>query len=110
MLNRKQLTVSSFDAENEFKGSATTINSNLQEAMIQIDKLNSTTFDNLSHGLQESDWTQLPVNGQYSGRVKYGRAFSLTPEEVVNIAREQRGLAPLEPSPCTGKPTTDTTC
>ena len=91
-----------FDVEkNEFKGSATTINSNLQEATrIQIDKLNSTTFDNLSHGLQESDWTQLPVNGQYSGRVKYlGRAFSLTPEEVVNAARAQRGLAPLEPSP-----------
>ena len=91
-----------FDVEkNEFKGSATTINSNLQEATrIQIDKLNSTTFDNLSHGLQESDWTQLPVNGQYSGRVKYlGRAFSLTPEEVVNHARAQRGLAPLEPSP-----------
>ena len=42
---------------------------------------------------------QQPSNGIYSERVHYlGRRFGLTPEEVVNLTRQQKGLAPLQPS------------
>lgn len=87
--------------KNEFKPSALTGNQAANEqARLQIDRLNNTEFNDLSAGLVESDWTMPPKNGQYSERVKYlGRRFSLTPEEVVNLTRQQKGLPPNSPSP-----------
>ena len=87
--------------KNEFKTSALTSNQATNEAArVQIERLDSTTADNLAAGLLESDWTTPPQNGRYSERVHYlGRRFSLTPEEVVNMARKQKGLEQVAPSP-----------
>jgi len=91
-----------FDSnKNEFKPSGLVSNQNANEqARLTIEQLNNTELNNLSEGLAESDWTQLPPNGKYSERVKFlGRRFGMTPEEIINETRRQKGLQPLAPSP-----------
>ena len=91
-----------FDTEtNEFKSAALNTNRGLEQAsQLVIRQLDATTADNLGAALQEQDWAQPVTNGQYSERVKYlGRRFGLTPSEVVDMVRAQKGLQPMPKSP-----------
>ena len=96
---KKKLDPNEFwDAEkNMFAGEATKVNRGLQQAAaMQVRLLESTTIRDLQKGLQDSDY--LPsTGGMYSERVQFlGRQFGKTPEEIVRMAREQKGLPPLE--------------
>tara|TARA_B100000530_G_scaffold77341_1_gene46376 strand:- start:6361 stop:8727 length:2367 start_codon:yes stop_codon:yes gene_type:complete len=72
----------------------------IEDLSVQMQKINATKADNLKEGLHESDYMAPPRQGQYSDRVKQlGRRFGLRPKEIVDLARSQQGLPPLQNSP-----------
>jgi hypothetical protein len=83
--------------KNEFKTGATAVNQNVQQAyQRQIQKIKDTTIRKLETGLLESDYLA-PSDNRYSERVKLlGTQFGKTPSEIVAMARQQKGLPPLE--------------
>ena len=74
---------------------------NLQSAAAkQYKKLFNTPLTKLSDGLLESDWIAPPTNGRYSERVRLlGSRYGMTQKQVVDLARAQQGLFPLNPTP-----------
>ena len=90
-----------FDAgKNQFKQSATEQHFGLQQAAeMQARAIKNTTITDLSTGLYESDYLAPAVNSRYSERVvQLGRQFGKTPSEIIAMARQQKGLPPLEPN------------
>ena len=83
--------------KNEFKTGATAVNQNVQQAyQRQIQKIKDTTIRELKTGLLDSDYLA-PSDNRYSERVKLlGKQFGKTPSEIVAMARQQKGLPPLE--------------
>ena len=89
-----------FDAgKNQFKQSATETHFGLQQAAeMQARAIKNTKITDLSTGLYESDYLAPPANTRHSERVvQLGRQFGKTPDEIVAMARQQKGLPPLEP-------------
>jgi hypothetical protein len=67
---------------------------------IMAQQLEQTTLQDLSKGLYESDYTQPPVQGRYSERVRFlARRYGMRPKEIVDMARQQRGLPALNSTP-----------
>ena len=63
-----------------------------------MNRLNNTTITNLSTGLNDSDYVP-KSSGRYSERIHYlGKRFGKTPGEIINLARAQKGLPPLDPT------------
>ena len=71
-----------------------------QATRMMAQQLEQTTLQDLSKGLYESDYTQPPVQGRYSERVRFlARRYGMRPKEIVDMARQQQGLPPLNSTP-----------
>lgn len=71
-----------------------------QATRIMAQRLEQTTLQDLSKGLYESDYTQPPVQGRYSERVRFlARRYGMRPKEIVDMARQQQKLPPLNSTP-----------
>jgi hypothetical protein len=67
-----------------------------QATRMMAQRLEQTTLQDLSKGLYESDYTQPPVQGRYSERVRFlARRYGMRPKEIVDMARQQKGLPAL---------------
>ena len=70
-----------------------------QNAADRAKNLFDTPLTKLSSGLLESDWVKPPENGRYSERVRVlGSRYGMTGKQIIDMARQQQGLPPLEPS------------
>ena len=71
-----------------------------QATRMMAQRLEQTTLQDLSKGLYESDYTQPPVQGRFSERVRFlARRYGMRPKEIVDMARQQQGLPPLNDTP-----------
>ena len=71
-----------------------------QATRMMAQRLEQTTLQDLSKGLYESDYTQPPVQGRYSERVRFlARRYGMRPKEIVDMARQQQGLPALNSTP-----------
>jgi len=71
-----------------------------QATRMMAQQLEQTTLQDLSKGLYESDYTQPPVQGRYSERVRFlARRYGMRPKEIVDTARQQQGLPALNSTP-----------
>ena len=70
-----------------------------QNAADRAQNLFDTPLTKLSTGLLESDWVKPPESGRYSERVRVlGSRYGMTGKQIIDMARQQQGLPPLEPS------------
>jgi hypothetical protein len=71
-----------------------------QATRMMAQQLEQTTLTDLSKGLYESDYTQPPVQGRYSERVRFlARRYGMRPKQIVDMARKQQQLPPLNSTP-----------
>jgi len=71
-----------------------------QAARMMAQRLEQTTLQDLSKGLYKSDYTQPPVQGRFSERVRFlARRYGMRPKQIVDMARQQQGLPPLNSTP-----------
>jgi hypothetical protein len=93
-----------FDEEsNSFKlseGGLDPKSAQLQAAARQTALVQNVTMETIPTALNEKDYAQPPTEGRYSERVlAIGRRLSLRPKDVVDLARQQKGLPKLDNTP-----------
>ena len=71
------------------------------DALNQSRLIQNATINNVGTGLLDIDYEH-PANGQYSERVKTtGKLLGKTPQQIVNMARQQKGMPAMDPDPYT---------